>query len=412
MKSTVCIVVACILACIGLRVSAQETDTCTALQKFIDSGVVGSDGTGVLICDIATGEVLAQHNADTPFIPASTMKAVTAAALYDVAEMNYCYETPVYYTGSITDTLLNGDIIIAGSGDPTINSDASPRSSDIITEIRHALIDMGIKTVAGQIRIDNSLCPGPSRPSSWSSGNARQYYGTGMYAFNFERNKKSSTAEDNPHEVFRRKLEASLGAGGIKVEKQSTTPHEPRRVLTIHRSAPLDEIMRSCMMRSDNMYAEALLRLVGIKTKGIGSLAASLQAEKEFLQKNIPDYSANIRILDGSGLSRDDRVTPRFLTDVLTRFSTEPYYASFFPLGGEEGTLRNFLKNTPLEGYVALKTGSMNGVQAYAGYLLDEEFVPTHTIVILMNQFASRSAARKGAEKLLLELFTSSQNIK
>ena len=63
-----------------------------------------------------------------------------------------------------------------------------------------------------------------------------------------------------------------------------------------------------------------------------------------------------------------------------------------------------------MEGYIAMKTGSMNGIQCYAGYLLDENYTPTHTVVIIMNDFKDRSKARKAAQDMLLEIFASGRD--
>ena len=74
-------------------------------------------------------------------------------------------------------------------------------------------------------------------------------------------------------------------------------------------------------------------------------------------------------IEDGSGLSRNDRLTPMFLANVFTWMASHykaPDYVSLFPKAGCDGTLKSFLRDTPLEGRVALKTGSMRGVQSYA----------------------------------------------
>ncbi|MDE6299913.1 MAG: D-alanyl-D-alanine carboxypeptidase [Muribaculaceae bacterium] len=91
--------------------------------------------------------------------------------------------------------------------------------------------------------------------------------------------------------------------------------------------------------------------------------------------------------------------------------SDDPTYASFFPLAGQEGTLRKFLAGTLLEGYVAMKTGSMRGIQCYAGYKLDDDYVPTHTIVIIMNEITgSRETAKKAAQRMLLEIFANQDN--
>ena len=114
----------------------------------------------------------------------------------------------------------------------------------------------------------------------------------------------------------------------------------------------------------------------------------------------------DVVIIDGSGLSRSNRVTADFMGEVLSNMSGNPNYASFFPLAGQEGTLRRFLEDTPLDSYIAMKTGSMKGIQCYAGYKLDENYVPTHVVVIIMNDITgSRDKAKKAAEKMLLDIF-------
>ena len=81
-------------------------------------------------------------------------------------------------------------------------------------------------------------------------------------------------------------------------------------------------------------------------------------------------------------------------------------YVSLFPKAGRDGTLKRFLRKTRLDGKLALKTGSMTGVQCYAGYKLDGDDNPTHVVVIMVNNFGcERVDVRKAAERLLLELF-------
>ena len=113
-----------------------------------------------------------------------------------------------------------------------------------------------------------------------------------------------------------------------------------------------------------------------------------------------------VEIIDGSGLSRQNRVTAEFMNGILTQMSGDATYASFFPLAGQEGTLKKFLAETPLDSYIAMKTGSMKGIQCYAGYKLDEDYVPTHSVVIIMNDIVGkRDRLRKAAENMLLDIF-------
>lgn len=81
-------------------------------------------------------------------------------------------------------------------------------------------------------------------------------------------------------------------------------------------------------------------------------------------------------------------------------------YVNLFPKAGREGTVKNFLKNTVLEGKLVLKSGSMNGVHCYAGYKLGRNGKPTHAIVIIVNNFfCSRDALRKEMQRFLLAVF-------
>lgn len=376
----------------------------TPVERFLDSPAIDPDYTTLLITDLATGKVLASHMPDKGMTPASALKAVTVATLFNQCDMDDVFETPVYREGPVRDGVLEGNIIVKGSGDPTINAGCAPESQNIVTEIVDALKHEGITAVNGRIVVDNTLFTGPSQPESWGS-NRNTWYGTGSHAFNFRRNRNGSNSVKDPGAVFTNALRKAMKDAGIEYVGEELEVSSPRRQLLVHRSAPMDEIMRSCMMRSDNLFAECLLRYMASRNGRDGSTRKGADMVKEYWRKK-GIMRDNIEIADGSGLSRGNVVSARFLTDVLAKMKDEPYYASFFPLAGEEGTLKRFLKGTPLQAYMALKTGSMNGTQTYAGYKLDDNYEPTHTVVVLINKLPlSREGARKATEKLLLEIF-------
>lgn len=159
------------------------------------------------------------------------------------------------------------------------------------------------------------------------------------------------------------------------------------------------------MMRSDNLFAESMLRTYGKVGGGDGSTKdATIQEMILWQEKELP--LEGVEIVDGSGLSRSNRMTANFMSELLKNMSDNPHYASFFPLAGQEGTLKKFLADTPLDSYIAMKTGSMRGIQCYAGYKLDDDYKPTHVIVIIMNDLpANRDKAKQAAEKMLLSIF-------
>lgn len=380
-------------------VSPQE-----AIDVFVRESGVKPASLAVKITDLADGKVLGSHNASSPLVPASIMKSVTTAALLSKAGSDYRYNTNVYIDGPLDMGILRGNLIIEGSCDPSVNSVVEPCGTDIVNEITDVVKLMGINRIEGRIIIDEQAFSGNPRPASWQSADFAQSYGTGSHAFNFENNASGRRSVENPKALFRNRLTKGLQRVDIEVEEKDLGEGS-RNLIFTHVSPPIDEIMRSCMMRSDNLFAESMLRTYGKLSGGDGSTEdAAVREKKMWDSRKMP--LEGVRIIDGSGLSRENRVTAEFMTAVLSSMAENAIYASFFPLAGQEGTLKSFLAETPLDSYIAMKTGSMKGIQCYAGYLLDDDYVPTHTVVIIMNDInGSRDRAKKAAQTMLLEMF-------
>lgn len=373
------------------------------VDDFIASPAINAPWTSVFIVNLSTGDTLAAHNITKPLIPASIMKSVTIATLLGKTGPRYKYKTPVYMTGTVTDGVLNGNLLIEASGDPSVNTVFDPGSADFPEEIAFALSEKGIREIKGKIIISEKRFPGPVINAGWASGDLQHAYGTGTHGFNFEDNASGRKSVANPAAVFKSRLSAALSRYGITLEN-GNLPDKGKTPITEHKSSTLDEIMRSCMIRSDNQYAEAFLRTYGLECGPDGSTANG--ARKLLAEwKRRGAHMDSISVVDGSGLSRNNKLTARFMVDVMKSMWRDPYYASFMPLAGLQGTLKHLLPGTPLEGMLAMKTGSMNGVQCYAGYKLDEEYNPTHAVVIMMNRMADRSAARREVAGLLKALF-------
>lgn len=380
------------------------------LDKFLKSKSITDGTTAVLVQDLTTGEILASHNSDRPLLPASIMKTVTIAGLLQEKGPEERFHTFVYADGPIKGNTIEGDLLIIGGGDPTLGANCAPESADIAEEIIATLRHKGITTINGDLRIDTSLYSGPACPPSWADGDLNEAYGTGSHSLNFRRNASGSHAVKNPESIFLSYLNSRLkGAGigvtgGFKIAKEGLTDSEEGILLLDHVSDIYSEVMRSCMMRSDNLFAETLLRAFALARGKEGSTEAGASEMLDYWKAaGIP--VKGVTLIDGSGLSRSNRVTADFINGILQRMGTNEDYASFMPLAGQEGTLSEFLKGTALDAYVAMKTGSMKGIQCYAGYKLDEEFAPTHSIVIIMNDIGPRASARKAAEELLLGIF-------
>jgi D-alanyl-D-alanine carboxypeptidase/D-alanyl-D-alanine-endopeptidase (penicillin-binding protein 4) len=166
-----------------------------------------------------------------------------------------------------------------------------------------------------------------------------------------------------------------LEAKGVRVAGGLATSSDPlpsgSRVLALHESPTMAEIVRVVNKESQNLHAETLLRLVGTKAKGEGSLAAGREAVAAFVRGlGVPD--AGWGLADGSGMSGFDLLTPRGLVALLAAMDRHPLAGAFrdsLPIAGVDGTLENRMKGTPAEGRLVAKTGSLRLARALAGYV-------------------------------------------
>lgn len=390
---------------LALTAGAQTADL-SPVAEFAASPDINDQRSAVMIIDLKTGKTIDAHNADTPLIPASVTKAVTIASTLGKTGLMKTYETTVSLTGPVKDGIVKGNLLITGGGDPTLGADVEPYPSDIIAEITSALKKRDIKAIDGRIIINSGYFEAPATPLSWAAGDKARDYGAPVYGFNYRRNASGGKSLQDPAGQFVRELTSHLSRTGISVAGSDQYGDRPQgKPLLRHLSPPIDDIMRSCMRRSDNMYAETFLRTFA-KAEGLATTPQAGADREMELWRRRGAHMNGVTLVDGSGLSRSNRMTARFLADVLTSMAGNVDYVSYFPLAGQEGTLRKFLKDTPLDGYIAMKTGSMNGVQCYAGYLLDDNYAPTHVVVILINDFPhGRDAAKRAAQQMLLDTF-------
>lgn len=144
------------------------------------------------------------------------------------------------------------------------------------------------------------------------------------------------------------------------------------------RSAPLADIVRDTNGESDNFYAETLLRMVAWKTGFSMDQHACRDASEATLRSMGLRTDNACQQFDGSGLSRKNYISPAFFVRFLRKMTTlpvwEPFLASL-PVPGGKGTLENTFKDAP-QGFkdrIHMKSGSMNGVRCYSGYVFPED---------------------------------------
>ena len=141
-------------------------------------------------------------------------------------------------------------------------------------------------------------------------------------------------------------------------------------VFAEHLSPPLSEIVRVTNKVSQNLHAELLLRAVAHEKKGFGVTDAGIWVEQDFL-KTVGVADGDVVFTDGSGLSRDDLVTPRAVVQLLRYDALQPWgadYISTFPIAGVDGTLETRFQNTVASPRIEAKTGALDHVRAISGF--------------------------------------------
>lgn len=182
---------------------------------------------------------------------------------------------------------------------------------------------------------------------------------------------------------------------------------KPRISFYIQYSPELIEIINRTNHDSNNLFAEHIFKQLALTQFPVATRQEATQILKKFWASHQFD-TTTLFIEDGSGLSPFDGVTPHFFVQLLTFMYKDNLYGSLFlnslPIAGENGTLRNFLNNTPLSGKVFAKSGSIKRVLCYSGYL----FLPNkkkYAFSIMVNNFyGSPTSVKKAIEKLLLSL--------
>ena len=178
-------------------------------------------------------------------------------------------------------------------------------------------------------------------------------------------------------------------------------------MLGTSKSAVLSRIVRQTNVLSDNFYAEAIFRQMGEKASGLAVYDSCRVAVYDVLESLVPGKLEGIRIEDGSGLSRLNTVSPAFLVDYLWAMSRSKAFDAFLsslPKPGE-GTLNTLLPKLTADqkDRLRLKSGSMDGVLCYSGYVLDEEGKPARVFSLMVNGAKAKTAVVREALGALIE---------
>ena len=415
---------------------------------------------GILIKTLEKQTTLYDRDGNQFFIPASNTKLLTtAAALVKLGE-NYQIKTPIYYQGN---SPRLSRLSLIGKGDPSLTINQ-------LKTVANTLKSQGIKQVEKLILEDHNL-PQNYLNSTWEWEDIHFYFAPAINQLMLNQNaveltlspqrigqplkvvwsdaiagkqwqviNQTRTVVGNPSEGVSIKgilgksvliLEGELGLQsepkvatiaildparyfaesfqqvltevGIQVnqlEIVNNPSFNPQDKLLLEISSPtILELITETNQESHNLYAEALLNLMGETPDSTDNL-------KNILQPLGLDPN-NYVLKDGSGLSRQNLVSPEIFVQLLTAIAQSPHAESYrksLAIAAEKGTLSNRFQNTAVASRLKAKTGTLSGSSTLSGYLENPNFQPLVFSILVNNSEQSSPVLRKAIDSIIVLL--------
>jgi D-alanyl-D-alanine carboxypeptidase/D-alanyl-D-alanine-endopeptidase (penicillin-binding protein 4) len=347
----------------GVAAPAASGAGLPATQRVLAREMAASGpATGAYVVDLATGAELFAANADVPRMPASVNKLYTTATALRRFGADRRLTTDVLVAAPPDDFgVITGDLYLHGGGDPVF----ATRDARSLAE---ALAADGVTEVTGRVIGDESawdgLRGGPAssyRTSMWVGPLSALSLDRGMVRRRFQTDPPRSAAT-----TFSSELENAGILVGAKPRAGVTPPGAVP--LASWPSPTIAQLVAATNTESDNFLAESLLKATGAAFGLAGSTAAGATVVRATVEGL---GGAHPSILDGSGLSRRDRTTPRDVVRLIAAMDgtdiAAPFEASL-PVAGRTGTLKKRMRRTTALDRCHAKTGTLSDVSALAGY--------------------------------------------
>ncbi len=421
----------------GLYFLAQAQQA-VQYEAIFQLKALASSFIGISVKEVNSQEIIYEKNSHWQFVPASTFKLLISFIGLEKLGKDFRFKTAVYIRGEIKNKNLEGDVIIKGYGDPTIESRFF--KSSVLQDICDVLKKKGIEKISGKLIVDNSYFH-PKINDHWVWEDVNNYYSAIPYPVNIYDNEfhiyfqsansgdtvkilkiipqytKPPLIEITKNEVvaqaggdnayiygdpigYQKRIEGSLPAHQKEYSIEGALPDPPRMFadVLIHKlflnnielqnktavilnkdsfnysnsyflgdiySVPLSEVVSLTNLHSINLFAEAIMWALG---KG------NYDKGKKEIISYLKQYAINdkeINIDDACGLSRLNGISADVLTALLSKFyiKNKEWAFTILPVAGESGTMKKFSDTAPLKGHLMCKTGYIERVRTYAGYL-------------------------------------------
>jgi D-alanyl-D-alanine carboxypeptidase/D-alanyl-D-alanine-endopeptidase (penicillin-binding protein 4) len=440
---------------------AVAAETCPASLAAAVEGVIeqpqwARSHWGIVVAP-PTGEPLYEHNGAIHTIAASNVKLFTTAAALLQLGPDFQISTPIYPVGNPPRL---DRLHLSGRGDPSLTT------ADL-TQWAAELRSQGVRHIE-RLTVDDATPAYAQRPDTWENYDLNFYYGmavnrlilndnafqitllpqgvgepvrlesddaialrqwdwvnqgvtapddtpysmeirrrfgtneltiTGELAANAGRYSSWGMAVFDPTAYFLATLRYTLNRAGITVAESAIAPPPDTPPSITHASPSLATLVYATNQPSDNLYAEALLQQLGDGEAGLTALTRTLS--------DLGIDPDAYRLVDGSGLSRHNLVSPAAIAQLLQAMTQQPPpifvpFIQSLPISGTNGTLRRRLTAPAVMGQVVAKTGTMTGVSALSGYLR-----PSSTTPLVFSVVVNRTAQSTGEQREAIDAIVS-----
>ncbi|MBW4529515.1 MAG: D-alanyl-D-alanine carboxypeptidase [Aphanothece saxicola GSE-SYN-MK-01-06B] len=337
---------------VGMPRLAGEV-SCPLLQRQIAQALGGEQSRWSISVADGSGRLLADVNGRQPRVPASNQKLISTAFALDRLGPDYRLTTQLW-------RLQDGTLRMVGQGDPDLALPQLQRFAQL--------------ALAGGTPVRLELAeeaPQNWWPSGWHMGDRAYAYGAPITRLAITSN-AIDDAVSNPASRLQTLLRRSMAQNGspqVQLALVSARQPLPIDAVLVHEepSTSMHGLLSLANTESHNFTAEVLLR------QAAGTWDLPEASRRTFLWLNDQGLPMEgVRIADGSGLDRANRLTSRFLVALLLRMDHHPYsrdFLSSMAIAGRRGTLRNLYKGTSLDGQFFAKTGTLTGVRSISGVL-------------------------------------------
>jgi D-alanyl-D-alanine carboxypeptidase/D-alanyl-D-alanine-endopeptidase (penicillin-binding protein 4) len=431
---------------------AQERLPKSVAAALAQAGVPEAQ-VGAYVYDLGAGESLLALAPDRPMNPASVMKLVTTFAALETLGPAYTWKTEAWLDGPLADGRLDGNLVLKGYGDPRFNLESlwlflrdlrnrglrdvrgdlvldrshfaveahDPASFDneptrpynvgpdallinfksfrlqFVPEDEKQSVLVYAEPPLPQVNVVNNLHLAPGFCDVWPekpavNGNTLTFFGVFPSSCG-DKSRYFSLLTPNEYAatLFGQLWTQGGGSWSGNVREAQVPPGA--KLFATWESPPLAEIIRDVNKFSINVMARHLYLTLGAKDNPPATLEKSDRAVREWLGRRGLAFP-ELKIDNGAGLSRSDRITPRHLGELLAAAWKSPLMPEFvasLPLTAIDGTMRKRFANSAVAGQAHVKTGYLEGVRAIAGYALDARG-RTVALVFLINHPSARGA--------------------